>query len=104
MNKITWTHVDALVRKGCEEVGMLPIGNGDAEIAYNYLKYIESKADLFQREGLKMEAERDSLQVQLRAAQTAPVRVGKTKRRLSVLEAEIKVLRELITSHIDGLV
>lgn len=102
MNKITWTHVDAHVRKGCEEVGMLPIGNGDAEIAYNYLKYIESKADLFQREGLKMEAERDSLQAQLRAAQTAPVRVGKTKRRLSELEVEVKELRRVLAGVIEG--
>lgn len=102
MNKITWTHVDSHVRKGCEEVGMLPIGYGDAEIAYNYLKYIESKADLFQREGLKMEAERDSLRVQLRAAQTAPVRLGKTKRRLSELEVEVKELRRVLTGVIEG--
>lgn len=81
---------------------MLPIGNGDAEVAYNYLKYIESKADLFQREGLKMEAERDSLQVRLRAAEATPVKVGKTKRRLAKLEVEVVELRQIITDLIAG--
>lgn len=91
--KITWTHVDQHVRQQCEHAGMLQLGVTDAEIAYNYLKYVESKADLFQREGEKMEAERDRLKIQVRALEAKPVKVGKTKQRLAALEKAVTELQ-----------
>lgn len=92
--KITWTHVDAHVRRQCELVGMLPIGANDAEVAYNYLKYVESKADLFQQEGGKMEEECDRLKAQLRALEAKPAKVGKTKQRLAALEKAVTELQK----------
>lgn len=94
--KITWTHVDAHVRKACERIGMLPVGHGDAEVAYNYLKYVESKADLLQQEGEKMEDERDRLKIQVRKLTRQlgeKTSKGKTKQRLAALEKAVAELQ-----------
>lgn len=95
--KITWTHVDAHVRKACGRIGMLPVGHGDAEVAYNYLKYVESKSNLFQDEGAKMEDERDRLKIQVRQLtrqlEEKAMKPGKTKRRLDALEKAVTELR-----------
>jgi len=95
--KITWTHVDAHVRKNCEQAGVLELGATDAEVAYNYLKYKESQAALYQGKVEKLHGERDQLKVQVtqltrqleeRAAK------GKTKRRLDALEKAMRQLQQ----------
>lgn len=91
--KITSTHVDAHVRRQCDLVGMLELGATDAEVAYNYLKYVESRAALYQRKLQNAQDERDRLKAQLRALEAEPAKVGKTKQRLAALEKAVAELQ-----------
>lgn len=88
-NKITWTHVDAHVRRHRERMGMLPIGATDAEVAYNYLKYVESKVSHLERHV----EERDSIIASRDAQLKERAKVGKTKRRLDALERAVTELQ-----------
>lgn len=86
--KITWTHVDAHVRKACERIGMLPVGDGDAEVAYNYLRYVEKQADGLQ----DLLAEVARFKSRVRQLEEKALK-GKTKRRLGALEKAVAELR-----------
>lgn len=103
-SKITWTHVDAHVRRHCEQAGVLELGATDAEVAYNYLKYVESRAALYQRKLQNAQDERDRLKAQLRALEAEPAKVGKTKQRLAALEKAVAELqsREFSQTAVAG--
>ena len=88
--KITWTHVDAHVRKNCEQAGVLELGATDAEVAYNYLRYVERQLELLSRQVHHAEEERDAF----RKVEASPVKQGKTKRRLDALEKTVAELQK----------
>lgn len=104
--KITWTHLDAHARKACERIGMLPVGDGDAEVAYNYLRYVERQLELLSRQVHHAEEERDAFRDMLRKVEASPVKQGKTKRRLGALEKAVAELRLCLagvdTSRVSG--
>lgn len=94
---ITWTHVDKLVRKMHDEEGLLPVGNTDAEIAYNFVKFlmnVRTKAEQDYRRASERyyarEGELMRLEQQLKAERDKPQ--GKTKQRLAKLEAAVAEL------------
>lgn len=101
VNTITWTHVDKLVRDLHDKEGLLPSGNTDAEITYNFIKFlmnVRTKAEqhysrasdrYFSREGEIMRLEH-----QLKAEQAKPL--GKTKQRLKELEEEVARIRRVV--------
>ena len=104
--KITWTHVDAHVRKAYERTGMLPVGGGDAEVAYSYLRYVERQLELLSRKVHHVEEERDAFRDMLRKVEASPVKQGKIKRRLDALEKAVEELRlglaGVATSGVSG--
>ncbi|MNC10422.1 hypothetical protein D3C87_1102620 [compost metagenome] len=96
--QITWTHVDKLVRKMHDEEGLLPVGNTDAEIAYNFVKFlmnVRTKAEQDYRRASERyysrEGELMRLEQQLKAEREKPA--GKTKQRLAKLEAAVVELQ-----------
>lgn len=97
--QITWTHVDKLVRDMHDEEGLLPVGNTDAEIAYNFVKFlmnVRTKAEKdYQRASERYysrEGELMRLEQQLKAEREKPL--GKTKQRLKDLEEAVADLRK----------
>lgn len=103
--KITWTRVDAHVRKACERIGMLPVGDGDAEVAYNYLRYVEKQADGLQDLLDRKDAEVAWFKSRVRHLEEKALK-GKTKRRLEALEKTVAELRlglaGVDTSRVSG--
>lgn len=103
--KITWTHVDAHVRKACERTGMLPVGGGDAEVAYKYLRYVEKQADGLQDLLDRKDAEVAWFKSRVRHLEEKALK-GKTKRRLGALEKAVAELRlglaGVATSRVSG--
>jgi hypothetical protein len=96
--QITWTHVDKLVRKMHDEDGLLPVGNTDAEIAYNFVKFlmnVRTKAEKDYRRASERyyarEGELMRLEQHLKEEREKPK--SKTKQRLAKLEATVAELQ-----------
>lgn len=89
--KITWTHVDKLVRKMHDEKGMLPIGMTDAEVAHAFVKWLDRRNGDLIRQTEQMDERCDRLEVELQKLRTAPK--SKTKKRLGALEEQVKDLQ-----------
>lgn len=88
--KITWTHVDAHVRRALEDRGTLALGNTDAEVAMGYIAFLE-------RTLRTKEQVCDQLSAQAHRAESELVRVTaapkKTKHRLVDLEEKVEFIR-----------
>lgn len=72
---------------------MLPIGTGDAEVTYNYLKYVESRLEMAERLAAVRLETLGTLDAKLKIAEAKPAKVGKTKRRLDALEKAVAELQ-----------
>lgn len=90
--QITWTHVDKLVRKMHDEKGMLPIGSTDAEVAHSFIKWQERNRDILLAKLEEHDREIVQLRYQLDDLKNKPV--GKTKKRLELLEVAVAELRQ----------
>lgn len=90
--KITWTHVDKRVREICEERGILPIGDSDAEVAHSLIKFLNGRLRSVENSLTICQDSYaracDSLQQEI----TKGVSSGKTKKRLAALEAKVEEL------------
>ena len=98
--QITWTHVDKLVRQLHSEAGLMRVGTTDAEVAYNFVKFLSSARTKAENTALKlseylMESERRArnLDHRLSLAQQETAK-GKTKQRLAILEEQVAKLLE----------
>jgi len=97
--QITWTHVDKLVRKMLDDRMQMACGNTDAEVAYDFVKFLERSTtslenDLTEhkREALTLKAQLETTREQLAEALTT--KPGKTKKRLELLEVAVAELRQ----------
>lgn len=96
--QITWTHVDKLVRKMLEDRVQMACGNTDAEVAYDFIKFLgrnlnqaEICAESRGASMASLKRELESTRQQLSEALTA--KPSKTKQRLSALEEQVKDLQ-----------
>lgn len=90
--QITWTHVDKLVREQLERRQMIGTGATDAEVAYEFVKFL-CRAETRLTETVRvrtdmLEASRGELKTLLGQPKS------KTKQRLAVLEAAVAELRQ----------
>lgn len=92
MSTITWTHVDKLVRDLHDARGMLPTGSTDAEVAHAFIKWLSNQYEIAE-ESLDGR-DRELLTLRQQLSEATPIKLGKTKQRLSVLEAKIAYLEE----------
>lgn len=95
--QITWTHVDKLVRQMLDDRMQMPCGKTDAEVAYDFIKFLGRQVnsldgDLETKVAnlLRLRAQLETTQQQL-ARTTKP---GKTKTRLAKLEEQMADLQQ----------
>lgn len=98
--QITWTHVDKLVRQMLDDRMQMPCGKTDAEVAYDFIKFLGRQVnsldgDLETKDAnlLRLRAQLETTQRQLSEARSEPK--GKTKARLAKLETQVSRLIEL---------
>lgn len=98
--KITWTHVDAHVRRALDDRGTLAFGNTDAEVAMGYITYLErtlrTKEKTVEVRTELLEATRKEL------SEVKDKPAGKTKQRLAALELAVGQLIEQAAKPIYG--
>lgn len=91
--QITWTHVDKLVRQQLERRGMIGTGSTDAEVAYEFLKFL-CRAETRLTETVRVRTEcLEKSREDLKAVLEQPK--SKTKQRLATLECQVARLIEL---------
>lgn len=89
--RITWTHVDRYVRDAHDKRGMLPFGQGDAEVTLNYVQLLERELGNKQS-ALELAAERcDRAEEKLRFRHETPLK--KSKQRIADLEENVEIIR-----------
>lgn len=97
MSTITWTHVDKLVRDMHDTEGLLPVGNTDAEITYNFIKFLANVRTKAEREYSSMRASLLVKDEQLMIAeQNRRAKSPKTKERVTTLEKEVERLAAML--------
>lgn len=98
--KITWTHVDAHVRRALDDRGTLAFGNTDAEVTMGYIAFLErtlrTKEKTVEVRTELLEATRKEL------AEVKGKPLKKTKQRLAALELAVGQLVEHSAKPIYG--
>lgn len=88
--KITWTHLDAHVRRMLDDRGTLAFGNTDAEVAMGYIAFLERTLRTKEQVCEQLSAQVHRVESELVKVKTVP---KKTKHRLADLEEKVEFIR-----------
>lgn len=100
--KITWTHVDAHVRRALDDRGTLAFGSTDAEVTMGYIAFLERslKTQAINGDRTVEELRRTRIELEDVKAKVKPIK--KTKQRLAALELAVGQLVEHSAKPIYG--
>lgn len=91
-DKITWTFVDAHVRRALDDRGTLAFGTTDAEVTMGYIAFLERSLKTKEQVCEQLSIRADSYRTEVENLRKA-VRPGKTKQRLADLEENVDFIR-----------
>lgn len=95
--QITWTHVDKLVRKMLDDRMQMPCGSSDAEVAYDFVKFLDRCLEDAERDvGVKLSLI-EVLHREIAQLKNKPK--SKTKQRLANLEGQVKEISEKLERY-----